>query len=302
MSEPHAPSHAAPAVRVPHRRALVWAIVALLIADLVTGAVAGRRAPASAERDRLAEGATRVAEHEGRPRVVVVGAVGTDAFIDAGVLGTALGPDSLIEEFQLNSGNGALWEAAYRHLYQEGGVTPDAVVVAFQSEQLEDRSDLDWATVGRLYTDWGSLGDRWSEAPDLASKIDVVASRASALVGHRSWIRGIWSDRVPDYASVPRREPRDDPDAVTFTSLGDFVVGLTAEGVAVTVVAIPRVSPYVVPDELLDAVETAGGAFLDLRQVLPPREEDATGALRAGELEKLSLTVAAAIDGSLRPG
>ena len=302
MSAPDAPSHAAPAPVRPRRRTLVYALVFLLLSDLVVGVLAGRRAPAAAERDRLAAGAERVEAHDGGPSVVVIAGSGVDAFIPDALVSRALGAGSLVENFHMSSASSGLWYHAYDHLYGDAGIDPDAVVIAFHSEQLDDRDSLDWAGIGRLYTDWGTLGDRVDAAPDLAAKIDVIGSRVSSLVGHRSWLRAIWSDRVPDYASVPRTEPAASKTPVTYESTQAFIAALTDDGVSVTVVAVPRTGAYIVPDALIDTIEGAGGAFVDLRDILPPDvgAADATTGLSIGELEKLSRTVASAVDASLR--
>ena len=300
VTEPAVARHAAPPGRS-RRRTLLYALVVLVVADLVVGVAGARRAPEAIERDRLAEGAERVAQHDGQA-AVLVGWNGANAFISDATMTDMLGPDYLIENALMSTaGVIGMWDLTYDHLYRDQGIVPTAVVIAFQTDQLEDRDDLDWATVGRLYSDWGSLADRVRDAPDLAARVDVVASRVSSVVGHRPWLTDLWSGRIPNHTSVPRAEPQDSDRPTSYDTLAGMVAELEADGVAVTVVAMPRTGGYVVADELVRAVESNGATFVDLRQVLPPADPaTANQPLPTAQIDKLSRQVANAIEASTR--
>lgn len=246
------------------------ALTVLLVLDLAARLIAGNLNSAHDDAAEIARLAASMAAETGTTSTLVIGDPSVEDDLDISAIEERLGGP---EPWRLgvaspNDGNIALWAAMYDQMFQSRDRAPDVLVIAFRGDRLEDQNTIDWTRIGNLYTDRSTLGSRWSAAPDLAAKLDVGASWASALVGERKYLFDVLTEAVPGYTTVPRAEPSTITGAATYTILSEFIDDATAEGVTVVVVALPSQRPYEFEPSLEADVTAAGGSLLDLRSMV----------------------------------
>ena len=280
------PRHAV--ARRPRLRTAAIAVIALLLADVTVGIVASRRDVRENERRALERTAAQIEQHDSDdPTMVVFGTENAQRLLDPDVVAIRLGPDTLVRPASID-GSMRLWRAAYHHAFVDRDGVPDVVVIAFLNDQLTDQRRTEWAVIGRQYTAWRDVPDAWSEAPDVPARLDLAASRVSALVGHRAWLASLWSNALPNHGTVPRREAPDPDISASFEDLASLLDDVTASGATPMLVALPTLRSYELDPALVELIDTTGTTFVDLRIDTADPETDLSGeadvAARSAEL------------------
>lgn len=274
---------ASPTRATPQRAKTVKiAITTLLVLELLSRLVVSRVNPAHDEVEQLRQTATELASSDSASTALVIGNPAIADVIDPSALAReeTPGSDDGREVALIAPSNGSigLWSALYDQFFGSVGRSPDALVIGFVSEDLADQNSTDWTQIGSLYTDRSTLADRWADAPDLNARIDITASWASSLVGERRYLMAVISDAIPGHYGLPRSEPGEPDVDATYELLRALITGASADGVDVTVVALPRQVSYDIDPALATLLSDEGATLLDLR--MPPglTEDDFTGS------------------------
>ncbi len=246
-------------------RTVAIAVIALLLADLAVGIVAANRDDRENERRALERSAAQIASRDAADGTMIVfGTATAQRLLDPEVVAIGLGADALIRPASIE-GSMRLWRAAYHHTFVDRNGVPDVVAIAFLNDQLTDQRQTEWAVIGRQYTSWGDVPDAWSEAPDLPARLDLAASRVSALVGHRSWLTSLWSNALPNHRTVPRRESPDPDITSSYDDLASLLDDIGSSGATPMLIALPTVRSYEIDEALLELLDATGTRLVDLR-------------------------------------
>lgn len=186
-----------------------------------------------------------------------------------------------VDLFLADGSEVSAWRAIINHYFWRRANKPDAIVVTFYDNTLEDSDRVEWGRIAQFFTDVSDWPELFRvDLTSNASRIEFLVSSVWATYAARDRIkRRILTLAIPDFRrydpilnDLNRRYANQSNEALrakprTYRVLSRLLERARAEQVQVVLVAFPtRKSRYTIDPKIQKLAHVAGAEVLDMRQ------------------------------------
>lgn len=268
----------------PLKHIALFIFAMFVILEIVTRAVLF---PMSGDYVRFATYAKRADTLVNQPgiRIALVGNSATEEGVDPILLKSMLeqnvpGPVH-VDLFLADNSEVSTWRAIINHYFWRRANKPDAIVITFSDNALEDSDRVEWGRIAQFFTnvsDWTELFRL--DLTSNTSRIEFLVSSVWATYAARNRIKErMLTLAIPDYRrygttlnDLNRRYANQSNEEVsakrgTYRVLSRLLERARAEQVQVVLVAFPtRNSRYTIGPKIQKLAHLTGAGVLDMRQ------------------------------------